>query len=82
MSDGKFGYRAGTSAATVDLGINDDLKRVTVIAGASAATLTIGGGDTITVPAGVVFDETISGRATNADVVIAGSVTAYYVAWS
>jgi hypothetical protein len=44
--------------------------------------VTIGTGDTITIPAGGSFDEQIPGQATaGADVVIGGTVSTYYVAW-
>lgn len=81
-SDGAFAYAAGTAAGTVDVPTAARLKRVSVVAGASVgATVTIGGGATITIPAGQSFDEQIAGAAVGADVVIGGTVQAYYVAW-
>lgn len=79
---GTYAYQAGTAAATVDVPTAARLTRVSVLAGAGgAATVTIGAGNTITIPAGGAFDEKIAGAATNADVVIAGTVASYYVAW-
>jgi hypothetical protein len=78
---GTFAYAAGTTTGTVDVPTAARLKRVSVLAGASTATVTIGGGATITIPAGQSFDEQIPGAAVGADVVIGGSVASYYVAW-
>lgn len=81
-ADGTYGYDAGTSTGTVDVPTGARLKRVSVLAGSGAsATVTIGGGDTITVIAGGSFDEQIAGDATGADVVIGGTIQSYYVAW-
>ena len=53
-----------------------------MIAGASAATVSIAGGATITVPANATFDEQIPGQATSGgDVLIGGTPASYYVAW-
>jgi hypothetical protein len=81
--EGVYGYAAGTATGTVDVPTDARLRRVSVVAGtASAATVTIGGGNTITVPAGYAFDDEIVGEATNKDVVIAGGpLQAYYIAW-
>jgi hypothetical protein len=77
-----FGYDAGTAAATVDVPAAARLTRVAVVAGASAATIVIAGGDTITVPAGMAFGEEIMGDVPRgADVVIGGTVATYFVAW-
>lgn len=78
---GTYGYAAGTSVGTVDVPIAARLSRVSVIAGISGATIAIGAGATITIPANGSFDEQIPGEALGADVVIAGSVQSYYVAW-
>lgn len=79
---GVYHYAAGTSTGTVTLNAGQFLRRVSVVAGASVAgTITIGGGNTITVPAGTSFDEQIVGLADGADVVIGGTIQAYYVAW-
>lgn len=78
-----YAYDAGTATGTVDVPAAALLRRVTVMAGVSVgATVTIGGGDTITIPAGGAFDEQIPGRAVGADVVIGGTIQAYYVAWA
>ncbi|MCA1571709.1 MAG: hypothetical protein LC798_15625 [Chloroflexi bacterium] len=84
MSDNDYGYAAGTAATTVDVPAGARVRRVSVIAGTSvAATVTIAGGDTITIPAGAAFDEQIPGDvAMAADVVIGGTVQAYYVSWT
>lgn len=81
MATNAFDYAAGTSTGTVDLPANSRLTRVSVVAGASAATITIGGGDTITVPANGAFDESIEGEAVDLSVVIGGVPASYYVAW-
>lgn len=79
---GTYTYAAGTAPATVDVPATARLKRVSIIAGTGGtATVTIGGGATITIPAGGSFDEQLAGTATNADVVIGGTVSSYYVAW-
>jgi hypothetical protein len=79
---GTYAYRAGTATGTVDVPTGAQLKRVSVSAGITAsATVTIGGGDTITIPAGDAFDEQIPGQAVSADVVIGGSIQSYYVSW-
>jgi hypothetical protein len=79
---GTFGYRAGTAPATVDVPALARLRRVYVAAGLGGiATVTIGGGDTITVPQADSFEEAIPGSAIGADVVIAGAVASYYVSW-
>lgn len=80
---GTYGYKAGTATGVVDVPSTARLRRVTVIASASqATTLTINGGDTITIPAGGSFDEQIPGRAVGADVVInGGAPQSYYVSW-
>lgn len=80
---GTYGYAAGTAAGTVDVPPTARVKRVSVIAGSGgAATVTIAGGATITIPAGGSFDEQVPGdTATGADVVIGGTVSSYYVGW-
>jgi hypothetical protein len=80
---GTYGYAAGTAAATVDVPAGASVKRVTVLAGSGgSATITIAGGNTITIPASGSFDEQIPGVATaGADVVIGGTVASYYVSW-
>lgn len=78
---GTYAYVAGVAAVTVDVPGSARLTRVSVLAGAAVATVTIGGGSTITIPAGGSFDEQIPGEALGADVVIAGSISSYYVAW-
>jgi hypothetical protein len=81
---GTFHYAAGTTTGTVDIPSTALLKRVSVIANAaSSTTVTIGGGATVTIPATMVFDETIPGKAVGADVVIGGGAPqSYYVAWT
>jgi hypothetical protein len=86
LADGTFGYAAGTAAGNVDVPTGARIKRVSVIAGAAAsATVTILGGNTITIPAGGAFDEQVPGDATATsgatDVVIGGTIQSYYVAW-
>ena len=81
MARNQFAYASGTTTATVDVPAGAFLQRVSVLPGAGAATLTIGGGDTITVPAGSAFSEEIGGVAIDTDVVIGGDVGTYYVAW-
>jgi hypothetical protein len=77
-----FGYAAGTAAATVDVPVTARLKRVRVTAAGTAATITIAGGATITVPASGTFNEPIDGDvALGADVVIGGTPAAWFVAW-
>jgi hypothetical protein len=79
---GTYGYAAGTSAVSVDVPTGARLQRVSVIAASgAAATITIGGGPPITVPANGSFDEVIPGQAIGADVVFGGSLQSYYVAW-
>lgn len=82
-ADGVYGYKAGTAAGTVDVPASARLRRVSVIANAAAVTtVTIGGGDTITIPIGGTFDEQVPGLAVGADVVIAGGAPqSYYVSW-
>lgn len=78
-----YGYAAGTVAGTIDVPATARVRRVSVRAGATAATLTIAGGQTITVLAGDAFDEQIPGAATlGGDVAISGGVTSYYVSWT
>lgn len=84
---GTFGYAAGTAAANVDVPTGARIRRVSVIAGASvAATVTILGGNQITIPAGAAFDEQLAGDAlatsSASEVAIAGTVQAYYVSWT
>jgi hypothetical protein len=81
--EGTYAYAAGTATGTVNLTDDARLRRVSLVAGtAAASTVTIGGGNTITVPAGYVFDEQIAGAAVGTDVVIAGGTPqAYYVSW-
>jgi hypothetical protein len=80
---GTFAYAAGTAAGTVDVPAGAKLREVTVLAGASVgATVTIGGGNTITVVAGGAFTATHFGATVNLDVVIGGTVQAYYVGWT
>lgn len=81
LADGAFDYASNTVAGTVDVPSAARLKRVCVLSGSTAATVTIGGGNTITVPAGGSFDEHIAGDAIGTDVVIGGGVISYYVAW-
>jgi hypothetical protein len=80
---GTYGYAAGTAAGTVDVPTGARVKRVSVLAGSGgSATVTIAGGNTITIPASGSFDEQIPGQATaGADVVIGGTVASYYVSW-
>lgn len=80
---GTYAYAAGTSATTVDVPAGGRVRHVSVIASAAAATITIAGGNTITVPAGAGFTEQIAGDAPlGGDVVIGGSPASYYVAWT
>jgi hypothetical protein len=67
----------------VDVPTGARVKRVSVLAGSGgSATITIAGGNTITVPASGGFDEQIPGKATaGGDVVIGGTVASYYVSW-
>lgn len=84
MSDkrpGSFAYDAGTAAATVNVPDGAVVKQVFVLAGASAATVTIGGGDTITIPASTAFEVVVDGALPSADVVIGGTVSSYFVGW-
>jgi hypothetical protein len=86
LADGTFGYAAGTAAGNVDVPTGARIKRVSVIAGAAAgATVTILGGNTITIPAGGAFDEQVPGDATATsatnEVVVGGTIQSYYVAW-
>jgi hypothetical protein len=83
LAHGTFAYASGTATGTVDVPAGARLKRVSVVAGASAgATVTIAGGSTITIPAGASFDEEIAGDVTaGGDVVIGGTVQSYYVSW-
>lgn len=84
LPSGTYGYAAGTAAGTVDVPVDAQVKRVSVIAGSGGtATVTIAGGATITIPAGGSFDEQIPGdTAAGADVVIGGTVASYYVGWT
>jgi hypothetical protein len=79
---GSFGYAAGVIAATVDVPARGDIQEISVVAGAAAATITIGGGAVITVPAGMAFTAYPKGEARAADVVIGGTPASYYVAWN
>lgn len=80
---GTFAYAAGTTTGTIDVPTTARLKTVSVLANAtSATTVTIGGGATITIPAGGSLDDEIKGDAINADVVIAGGAPqSYYITW-
>lgn len=79
---GTYSYRAGVAPATVDVPDSGRVTRISVVAGLLvSATITIGGGDVITVPAGQTFDEQLSGSALGSDIVITGSVQSFYVAW-
>lgn len=83
LARGTYGYASGAVAATVDVPAGARVKRISVLASTTAATVVIAGGATITVPAGGSFDEQILGDATlGGDVVIGGGVTSYYVAWT
>jgi hypothetical protein len=83
LAHGTYGYASGVVAGTVDVPAGARVKRVSVLAGGGAATITIAGGATITVPAGTSFDEQIAGDATlGGDVVIGGMVSTYYVSWT
>lgn len=80
---GTFGYAAGTVAGTVNVPAGKQLGTVLVHASSSApATLTLGGGATITIPAGAVFSERVEGGPFGPAVVIGGSPAAYYISWS
>lgn len=83
IDGGTYGYAAGTATATVDVPAGARVKRVSVLAGSGgSATVTIAGGNTITIPANTYFDEQIPGLAAlGGDVVIGGSVNTYYVSW-
>ena len=84
LESGTYAYQAGTGDATVDVPAGARLRRVMVVANASSdTTVTIGGGNTITVLAGGHFDEQIAGDAVGSDVVIGGGDSrSYYVAWT
>jgi arginine repressor len=80
---GTYAYKSGTAPAAVDVPGGARVTRINVIPGLDAsATITIGGGDTITVLAGGYFDEQIEGEALGTDVVFGGSIRSYYVAWT
>lgn len=77
-----FGYAAGTVAGTADVPAAARLRSVKVTAAGTAATVTIAGGATITVPASATFAEQIVGDvAAGADVVIGGTPAAWFVSW-
>jgi hypothetical protein len=79
---GSFGYASGTSAATVNVPAGARVRKVFLVADTGGATITIAGGSSIAVPAGVVFDQPVGGDAAKgADVVIGGALKTYYVAW-
>lgn len=81
-TQGTYAYASGTATGTVNVPGGARLKRVSVIAGtAASATVTIGGGATITIPAGASFDEVIPGSSVAPAVVIGGTIQSYYVAW-
>lgn len=85
VESGTYAYAAGTGDATVDIPAGGRVRRVSVVANAaSATTVTIAGGNTITIPAGGAFDEQIPGQATlGGDVVIGGGDSqSYYVSWT
>lgn len=83
--EGTFAYAAGDTAETVDVPTGARIKRVSVVAGAAPATLTILGGETIPIPAGASFDEIVPGDAIATaganEIVVGGDVDAYYVSW-
>lgn len=83
VSRGTFGYHAGTAAATVDVPVGAHVRSISIIPGAGTATVTIAGGDTITIPQGGAFDERINDDTpAGADIVIGGTVASYYVSWA
>lgn len=78
---GDFFYSAGTGTGTINIPSPARLGFVSLTAGASAATMTVGGGDTITVPANTTFANEFNNTTLNLDVVIGGVPAAYYVDW-
>ena len=78
---GTYAYAAGTGTGTVDVPAGARLNMVHAVAGGSAATLTIGGGATITIPANTVFSTQVLGATLNQDVVVGGTIAAYYIDW-
>lgn len=82
-NSGTFAYAAGTATGTVDVPTAAKLREVSIIAGASAsATVTIGGGATITIPVGAAFSSTTFAATTGQDVVIGGTIQSYFVSWT
>jgi len=78
-----YAYSAGTAAGTVNVPAEARLETVSVVAGSGgSATCTIGGGNTITIPASATFSDNISGATKDQDVVIGGTVASYYVSWT
>jgi len=79
---GTFGYATGTTGTgTVDVPAQARLLSVYLVAGGTAATATIAGGATITVPANTQFAIEIPGNAKNSDVVIGGTPASYVITY-
>lgn len=81
---GTYAYAAGTSAATVNVPANGRVQQVYAVSGSGgASTITIAGGDTITVPASTAFSTQITCDTDNQDVVFAGAnLASYFVSWN
>lgn len=80
---GSFGYRAGIGPASVALPPGAVLRKISLVAGPGAdpATIVISGGEPITIPAGMAFDELFQGVQAAAEVELAGNVSTFYVSW-
>lgn len=77
---GTYGYKTGTSAGTVDVPTLARLSHVFVWSGSGGSTtITIGGGDTITLPASGTFALELDTDTQGQDVVIGGGVASYFV---
>jgi hypothetical protein len=73
---GTWGYKAGTSGTPTLT--SKRVVSISCLAGGSGATITINGGDTITVPADTPFGIPINGRLTAPTIVFTGT-TSYFV---
>lgn len=77
-----YGYVPGTTAGTVTVPANVNQLGVDVLANSGgAATVVIGGGGTITVPASTPWTRSIHTPGDGTAVVIGGSVASWVVDW-
>lgn len=78
---GTFDYKSGT-VGTVNVPVGARVLSIQALGGATAGSVVIGGGDAITVPASVRWDDSsFDGSLVGAKAIVFANTAGYYVSW-